>query len=221
MTAADPAVTGTATGGAGSPGLAEVLALPGVVEHCELRSRVGFMAYHGGALEEMTDQIAMAAAERSGASCYAVMQPFGTEPVHISSARIDPAASAALAEFIDHVDLAITIHGFGRRGHFGSILVGGSNRDAADIVGRAIGDRLRAYRVITDLDEIPSGLRGLHERNPVNLPRLGGVQLELPPRVRGAGPLWWDHHPHHLVPHTHALIDALTSAARALVDQAR
>ncbi len=179
------------------------------------------MAYHGGALEEMTDQIAGAAAERSGASYYAVTQPAEPEPLHIASARIDPAASAALEGFIDHVDLAITIHGFGRRGHFSSILIGGSNRSAADIVGGVITAHLPAYRVITDLDEIPAGLRGLHPRNPVNLPALGGVQIELPPRVRGAGPLWWDHHPHRLVPHTIALIDALATAAVLVADALR
>ena len=41
---------------------ADLLATPGVEEVCELRSRFGFMAYHGGALEEMTDVIASAAA---------------------------------------------------------------------------------------------------------------------------------------------------------------
>lgn len=199
-------------------GLAEVLARPGVVEHCELRGRVGFMAYHGGALEEMTDQIADAAAERSAASYYAVTQPAEPEPLHIASAQIDPDASVALATFIDHVDLAITIHGFGRRGHFSSILIGGSNRSAADLVGGVIASHLPAYRVITDIDEIPACLRGLHPRNPVNLPTHGGVQIELPPRVRGAGPLWWDHHPHHLVPHTIALIDALAEAAALVAD---
>lgn len=195
-----------------------MLARPGVVEHCELRGPVGFMAYHGGALEEMTDQIADAAAERSAASYYAVTQPAEPEPLHIASAQIDPDASVALATFIDHVDLAITIHGFGRRGHFSSILIGGSNRSAADLVGRVIASHLPAYRVITDIDEIPAGLRGLHPRNPVNLPTHGGVQIELPPRVRGAGPLWWDHHPHHLVPHTIALIDALAEAAVLVAD---
>jgi phage replication-related protein YjqB (UPF0714/DUF867 family) len=35
---------------------------------------------------------------------------------------------------------------------------------------------------------IPSHLRGLHPSNPVNLVASGGVQLELPPRVRRAGP---------------------------------
>ena len=44
------------------------------------------------------------------------------------------------------------------------------------------------YDVVLDLEAIPRELRGLHPDNPVNIPRLGGVQLELPPRVRGLGP---------------------------------
>jgi phage replication-related protein YjqB (UPF0714/DUF867 family) len=197
--------------------LERLLGMPGVEEHCILRGPVGFMAYHGGALEEMTDRVAAAAASRSDSSYYAVIQPHGCTPTHISSSRIDPQGSAALTGFIDHVDLAITIHGFGRVGHFTSILVGGANRQAAAVVGGALRTHLPAYRVITDLEQIPAGLRGLHHRNPVNLPRRGGVQLELPPRVRGSGPLWWDHDPERLTPHTEALIDALAHAASLLV----
>ena len=52
---------------------AELLATTGVHEVCELRSRIGFMAYHGGALEEQTDVIASQAAQRSGASYYGVL----------------------------------------------------------------------------------------------------------------------------------------------------
>ena len=54
---------------------AELLAMPGVQEVCELRGPIGFMAYHGGSLEEQTDVIACLAAERSGSSYYAVLQP--------------------------------------------------------------------------------------------------------------------------------------------------
>jgi len=64
-----------------------------------------------------------------------------------------------------------------------------------------------------DLDAIPKELRGIHARNPVNLPPEGGVQIELPPRVRGSSPLWWDWEG-GLTPHTEALIDGLTEAAR-------
>jgi hypothetical protein len=54
----------------------------------------------------------------------------------------------------------------------------------------------------------------MHPRNPVNLPRSAGVQIELPPRVRGSSPLWWDWE-HGVTPHTEALIDGLAAAATA------
>jgi hypothetical protein len=49
----------------------------------------------------------------------------------------------------------------------------------------------------------------------VNLPRVGGVQIELPPRVRGSSPLWWDWED-GLVPHTRSLIAALAAAASSI-----
>jgi phage replication-related protein YjqB (UPF0714/DUF867 family) len=191
---------------------AELLATSGVVEACVLRSRFGFMAYHGGSLEEMTDVVAATAAERAGASCYEVRQPADLN-WHIPSHRVAPAESPMLAGFVDHVDVVITIHGFGRRGLFTSLLVGGRNRDLADHVGGHLRAALPAYSILTDLHAIPRELRGLHEANPVNLPRRQGVQIELPPRVRGSSALWADWEGPGLTPHTEALIDALVAAA--------
>ena len=70
---------------------------------------------------------------------------------------------------------------------------------------------------MTELDDIPRELRGLHPANPVNLPRHGGVQLELPPRVRGLGPKWAHWSSPEPVPPMAALIDALAPVARRLV----
>ena len=64
----------------------------------------------------------------------------------------------------------ITIHGFGRRDHFTSLLLGGRNRELADHVAAHLRPRLPEYDVITDLERIPKDLRGLHADNPVNLP---------------------------------------------------
>ena len=191
---------------------ASILRAPGVEEVCELRGPIGFMAYHGGNLEWLTDVIARRAAEGSGASLYAVIQPPPMRE-HVSSTQVDPTDSPALARFLDHVDVVMTIHGFGRRGMFGSLLLGGRNRPFAEHVGAALRRRLPAYDVRTDLERIPSKLRGMHEANPVNLPRERGVQIELPPRVRGSSPLWWDWEGPGLTPHTEALIDALVDAA--------
>lgn len=191
---------------------AELLARDGVREVVELRGRIGFMAYHGGALEEMTDVIAAAAAERSGASYYGVIQPDGMRH-HLPSTKVRPAESPRLTQFLDHVELVVTIHGFGRRGMFTSLLLGGRNRVFADHVGSHLRAHLPAYDVVTDLDVIPPTLRGQHPDNPVNLPRLHGVQIELPPRVRGSSPLWWDWEGPGLTPHTESLITALALAA--------
>lgn len=195
-----------------APTFAELLARPDVVEECELRGSFGFMAYHGGGLEDMTDVIARAAAGRSGASYYGVLHP-ADDPVHLPSIDVTPDQSRVLAAFIDHVDVVITVHGFGRRTLLTSLLVGGGNRPLAAHVATHLRIALPAYDVIDDMASIPADLRGVHPSNPVNLPRGGGVQVELPPRVRGSSPLWWDWEG-GLVPHTESLIDALAEAAR-------
>ncbi|HTI77421.1 MAG TPA: gamma-glutamylcyclotransferase, partial [Mycobacterium sp.] len=55
--------------------LTELLADPGVIEDSTLRSRFGFMAIHGGGLEQMTDVIAGRAADAAGASVYVLRHP--------------------------------------------------------------------------------------------------------------------------------------------------
>ena len=190
----------------------ELLAHPGVEEIVELRSTFGFMAYHGGSLEEVTDVVATAAAEQAGASLYAVLQPAGFR-WHIPSTEVRPEHSEGLAEFLDHVDVVVTVHGYGREGMWTTLLVGGQNRTLADHVASHLRPALPDYTIATDLDDIPAALRGLHPENPANRPRGGGVQLELPPRVRGRSPIWKDWEGPGLVPHTVSLIDGLAAAA--------
>jgi phage replication-related protein YjqB (UPF0714/DUF867 family) len=199
--------------GVTQPSFAELLAMPGVVEECELRGRFGFMAYHGGALEEMTDVIAREAARQSDSSYYGVLQP-DTLLVHLPSIRVTPAHSPALSAFLDHVDVVITVHGFGRRPLFTSILLGGRNRRLAAHLADRLRPVLPDYDIVDDVDRIPVELQGMHARNPVNLPPDAGVQLELPPRARGCGPVWKDWEA-GLVPPTRALVAALAEAASA------
>ena len=93
--------------------LAELLKLPRVREECVLRSAVGFMALHGGSQDRGTDQIASRAAEQAGASYYAIIQPARLR-VHLTSRRNNPDHSAMFRAFLQHVDIAISVHGFGR-----------------------------------------------------------------------------------------------------------
>lgn len=192
--------------------LSELLSAPGVLETSRLRSRFGFLAIHGGGLEEMTDVIAERAAEAAGASLYLVRHP-ERYPHHLPSARFNPAESPRLAEFLDHVDVAVSLHGYGRIGRSTQLLAGGRNRTLAAHLARHI--QLSGYQVVTDLDDIPLELRGLHPDNPVNRVRDGGTQLELSVRVRGLSPRSPLPGPDGLSSVTSALVRGLAAAARS------
>ncbi|CAM3194638.1 poly-gamma-glutamate hydrolase family protein [Mycobacterium colombiense] len=211
----DPAgwpIPKSSTSGPGPQSLSALLSEPGVTEGSQLRSRFGFLAIHGGGLEEMTDVVAERAAEAAGASVYVVRHP-DAYPHHLPSALFDPAESPRLAEFLDHVDVAVSLHGYGRDGRSTQLLAGGRNRALAAHLTRHIG--LPGYQVITDLDEIPPELRGLHPRNPVNRVRDGGTQLELSARVRGISPRSPLPGDDGLSSVTSALIEGLAQAARS------
>ena len=167
--------------------IADLLAHEGVAETCDLRGRFGFMALHGGSLERGTAEIARRAADISGASLYAVEQPDELQ-WHVPSHLYDPAEAPALARFLDHVDVVVSVHGYGREGFWTRLLLGGADRALARSAATCMRPHLDGFEVIDDVEEIPRELRGLHPRNPVNLSRSGGVQVELPPRVRGLGP---------------------------------
>jgi phage replication-related protein YjqB (UPF0714/DUF867 family) len=189
--------------------LAELLTLPGVEEECVLRSTVGFMALHGGSQDRGTDQIASRAAELAGASYYGIVQPSGLR-VHLTSRLHDPDDSAHLRAFLQHVEVAISVHGFGRDGFalwldpdrglvidpYGpalrgrqagplrGIIVGGLNTQLLDSARRLLRDRFAGYHVADERVRL-----GFHPENPVNLPSANGVQVELPPGLRGIGEL--------------------------------
>jgi phage replication-related protein YjqB (UPF0714/DUF867 family) len=206
--------------------LGALLAEPGVQEVMSLAGPVGFLALHGGGQDRLTDKIAAEAASRSGASLYAVVQPPHMR-WHIPSYRYSPQESERLRTFVDHVSVVISVHGYGvdgwrmdwrppgfestRLGQFHAreaFLIGGRNRErAADLAAR-LRTALPGYEVWDDLERIPPKASGQDHRNPVNLPREGGVQVECPPKVRGLGP--------NAAPQdTSTLIDVLAEAARA------
>ena len=192
--------------------LSQLLANPGVFESSTLRSRFGFMAIHGGGLEQMTDVIAERAAEAADASVYLLCHP-ENYPHHLPSARYLAEESERLAEFLDHVDVAISVHGYGRLGRSTQLLAGGRNRELACHVADHVA--VPGYRVVTDLTAIPRELRGLHPDNPVNRVRDRGAQLELSPRVRGISPRSAPADADGLSPPTSALIQGLAASAHS------
>lgn len=196
----------------------KLLQVEGVVEELEIRGTVGFCAFHGGNLERVTDHIARSAAQASGASYYSVLQPPGLR-VHIPSAKVDPAQSEKLRRFIQHCDVVFAIHGYGRAKHWATVPLGGRNRKLAQHVAHHLRWHLPAYKILDHLEDIPKALRGQHRDNPCNLSSGGGVQIELPPRIRGLSPMakFWPATPtaedQHFA-HTQDLVAGLASAAR-------
>jgi phage replication-related protein YjqB (UPF0714/DUF867 family) len=186
-----------------------------VEERCVLRSNFGFLALHGG-LEQATAELATAAAASAGASLYAVVQPDDLR-WHVPSNRFELAASPLLAGFCAHVDFVVSLHGYGGlRGsddRWTTVLVGGGDRRLAALVGGRLRAALPQYTWLDDLERIPSHLRGVHPDNPVNRTRAGGVQLELPPRVRGFGRFWADFAGPGLPPHTARFLAELVAIA--------
>jgi phage replication-related protein YjqB (UPF0714/DUF867 family) len=188
--------------------LRELLAIPGVHEECTLRSTVGFMALHGGSQDRGTDAIARRAAAASGASFYAIVQPPWLR-LHLTSHRHDPDQSVVFRRFLDHVGIAISVHGFGRDlfalwvepgrglvvepygpamrgaqvGPLTGIIVGGLNPELVQRARSLLADCFDGFHVADERVRL-----GFHPTNPVNLPRAHGVQLELPPGLRGIGP---------------------------------
>src|SRR5215212_724929 len=199
--------------GAGAPqSLSALLADPAVREESTLRSRFGFMAIHGGGLEQMTDVIAERAADAAGASMYLLRHP-ADYPHHLPSRLYVAEESERLAEFLEHVEVIVSLHGYGRLGRSTQLLAGGGNRALAEHV--ACHFDVAGYTVVTDLDAMPRELRGLHPDNPVNRARAGGTQLELSPRLRGISPRSAPPQEDGLSAPTSALIRGLVAAAHS------
>ena len=194
----------------------ELLAHPEVVEEQVLapprRGLVGFLALHGG-LEPGTAEIAVAAARRSGSSCYVIVQPDDLKR-HVPSHEHNPAHAPLLAGFLEHVDVVISVHGSWGHGD-DALLVGGRDRALASALGGRLRAALPDHRVVDDLEAIPRRLRGVDPRNPVNR-ATRGVQVELPHPVRAVGPYGRGEAGERHRPHTEALIDALVAFAKDL-----
>jgi phage replication-related protein YjqB (UPF0714/DUF867 family) len=200
-----------------------------------LRSGVGFMALHGGSQDRGTDHLARQAALESGASYYAIVQPDQVR-IHLTSRLHDPQQSERLQTFLGHVDIAISVHGFGRDGFcfwidpgrgpvidpYGpalrgsqtgplrGIILGGRNPDLLAAARELFHDRFPGFRLADQRVRL-----GFHPDNPVNLPPARGVQLELPPGLRGIGDFG-----EHLVPRADTMVSEVIAALVALADRA-
>ncbi len=199
--------------------LSELLARRDVTEELVLRSRFGFMAYHGGTLEKTTDVIAREAAQQADASYYGVVQT-AEDPVHFPSTEVRPAHSDSLGRFLDHVEVVVTVHGYGRKQLMRTVLLGGRNRGLAEHVAALARAALPEYAFRTELASMPKELTGQHRRNPVNLPPQQGLQIELPPGLRWHHGRrgWSDDDGIGRAPQVDAFIDVLARSAAIWMD---
>jgi phage replication-related protein YjqB (UPF0714/DUF867 family) len=156
----------------------------GASEFVKLAGPVGILALHGGGIEPGTETIARFVARKTGASLYiyAGRLPWGNLRLHHPSPHHDSELTAALRRFLDHVQLAISIHGHGRAEE--TVFLGGLNHALAARLAEVAWGALPRYGWISDPVAIPLNLRGRHPRNVVNLPPDRGVQIELPRSLR-------------------------------------
>ncbi|WP_225095117.1 poly-gamma-glutamate hydrolase family protein [Streptomyces sp. CoH27] len=150
------------------------------------RGDIGLLALHGSG-EGGTAQLAGSVARRCGVTSLVFTQPDTAVPVHLPSPRMAVDHCALLHEFRSRVSLTVSLHGHLRQEAWHTLFLGGANRAASLVLARELAVLEPRFRIVTDLEEIPAGLRGLHARNPVNLTRLAGVQVELPLPARTTG----------------------------------
>ena len=94
-----------------------------------------------------------------------------------------------------------------QQGPLKGIIVGGRSARLVDEARQVFHDRFDGYRVADERIRL-----GFHPDNPVNLPSAHGVQVELPPGLRGIGDFG-----EHLVPSQDGIV---TEVVAAFVDLA-
>ena len=95
-----------------------------------------------------------------------------------------------------------------------ALLLGGTNRDLAADLGRALAPALPEYAIVTDLEQIPARLRGLHRANPVNAARGWRRAARAAARACAASGMKWRHlGPGVRPPETGRLVEALARVA--------
>lgn len=146
---------------------------------------VAIFAPHGGGIEPGTEEIARALAAACGAGLYVLAgrRGSGNRALHVASTGMPPRVSAKLDAALAACRVALAVHGHGLP--VDAVFVSGQASRAVAAVAAALRPALGArYAVIDEVARIPPGLRAVSPGNFVNRPAGGGVQLELPRRLR-------------------------------------
>lgn len=152
-------------------------------EYTILRGPVGLMAFHGGAIEMGTEEMANYIRSKTDCSLYVFsgrLSRDNYEKLHIPSSLLNPVHSEKLSSFMMTVHTAIAFHGH-RIDDF--ILVGGLNVALREKIVNALSD-FKVKDVMGDMSPSYKLVRGESLLNIVNKPQRRGVQVEVPYRLR-------------------------------------
>jgi phage replication-related protein YjqB (UPF0714/DUF867 family) len=157
-------------------------------EYLHLGGSLGLVAVHGGGIEPGTEEIARFVAHHSGASLYvyAGRRSKGNLSLHRPSHRIKFQDRPLVMQFLNHVNMAISIHGHGRNER--CAYVGGLHQAMVHQFVEVAQAALSHYEWIFAPESIPPEIRGRNPNNIVNLPPAQGMQLELPKDLRRTKP---------------------------------
>ncbi|OGR45410.1 MAG: hypothetical protein A2X35_03340 [Elusimicrobia bacterium GWA2_61_42] len=136
-------------------------------------SDVAIFAIHGGDIEQVTARLARGVAGRDF-NLYIFNGWLGRDSgrLHVTAARFDDPQAVFLAT---SSVLGISLHAQADRGAW--VCVGGKNKMAAALIARRLGDA--GFAAETPCQRLP----GTSDKNIVNRPSAGGVQLELTLRL--------------------------------------